>query len=131
MTGRGYAPEVDNATQLFTVRDPRVGGVSGFPLVPVICYILQSDIRSPREQQVDLIRSEKAVPHLFLNGQEVSGGKGTLRKGDNRLVLVFKSLFPARRFSMFSSDHAGCFLRITRPGTFERITDIRFAPPRR
>ena len=94
-----------------------------------ICYILQSDIRSPREQQVDLIRSEKAVPHLFLNGQEVSGGKGTLRKGDNRLVLVFKSLFSARRFSQFSSDHAGCFLRIARPGTFERITDIRFAPP--
>ncbi len=34
MTGRGYAPKVDNATQLFIVRDPRVGGVSRFPLVP-------------------------------------------------------------------------------------------------
>ena len=92
-------------------------------------YILQSRVQSERERSVAFRRLNSTVQRIFLNGKEVKGGPATLAQGENRLIVIYHTAFtPQGRFSNYNGEHAGCFLRLVKPGTAERITDVRFEP---
>ncbi|MCX7012371.1 MAG: polysaccharide deacetylase family protein [Candidatus Sumerlaeota bacterium] len=92
-------------------------------------YILQSEVSADREQPVQFRRTHQTVQRIFLNGVEVSGGAARLRQGPNRLVAIYHTAFSNKaRFSNFHGEHAGCFLRLVKPGTTERLAGLRFDP---
>jgi peptidoglycan/xylan/chitin deacetylase (PgdA/CDA1 family) len=92
-------------------------------------YLLQSRVDAERAQPVAFRHMPNTVPRVFLNGSEVKNGPATLRQGENRLIVLYHTRFtPQQRFSNYDGEHAGCFLRLVKPGTADRITDIRFTP---
>jgi len=109
-------PETIRTTGAFSCKE------SGF-------YILQSRVLSEREQPVGFLPSRDTVQRIFLNGSDVTGGPARLLRGRNRLVVLYHTRFtPQRRFSHYDGEHAGTFLRLVKPRTTERITDVRFEP---
>jgi len=92
-------------------------------------YLLQGMVNSPREQAARLRRCASTVPRVFLNGAEVQGDAIRLREGDNLLVLVYQTQYrEGQKVSPYSRENAGCFLRLMKPGTEERLTEVRFEP---
>jgi peptidoglycan/xylan/chitin deacetylase (PgdA/CDA1 family) len=80
-------------------------------------FVLRTDIVSPRQQIVELAAVTDRALAAYLNNESVKGRREIrLRQGANRLWLVFPACDAA-------------FMRLTRPGTSERVTDVRFAPP--
>ncbi|MBI3923828.1 MAG: hypothetical protein HY318_20570, partial [Armatimonadetes bacterium] len=80
-------------------------------------YVLQTDLHSDRQQQVEFYFLRGAYQAMVLNGEEVSGKPVVqLREGDNPLFLI-------------CGASTGAFLRVLKPGTQERVTDIRFVMP--
>jgi len=93
-------------------------------------YIFQSNVSSEREQPLEFRRIRQTVQRVFLNGAEVNGAAARLQQGQNRLILIYHTGFSnERRFSNYNGEHAGCFLRLVKPGTTERIANVRFEPP--
>jgi len=89
-------------------------------------YLLASTVRSPRKQQCGFLYDSRrgAVEAIFLNGEPVENGTATLEEGDNVLVVV-----NAQSGAWYEEGNAGCFLRLTRPGTRERLADVNFLSP--
>jgi len=92
-------------------------------------YVLQSRVHSELEEPVGFMHGPDTIQRVFLNGTDVTHRQSRLLRGENRLVVLYHTLFtPQRRFSNFNGEHGGCFLRLVKPGTRERITDLRFEP---
>lgn len=82
-------------------------------------WLMQSDLTSDADQTVELRYSHGQAPVMLLNGEDVSAAKTvTLRAGASRLFVV-------------AGDFVGCYLRVVKPGTDERVTNVRFEPPAR
>ena len=86
-------------------------------------WVLQSNVHSPRERAVGLRYAVGSIPAIFVNGKRVSNGRTTLRAGANRMVLIYRSMG-----TRYRTEHAGAFLRLVKPGTSQRVKDVRFEP---
>ncbi len=86
-------------------------------------YLLASNVDSEREQAVELRCVKGSVVRALLNGADAFEGSAQLKRGANELVLIYRAQNRA-----FGAEHAGCFLRLVRPGTKERLTNVRFDP---
>jgi peptidoglycan/xylan/chitin deacetylase (PgdA/CDA1 family) len=84
-------------------------------------YILQSALHSGDEQPVEFRCTKNVVKRIFLNGDEVTG-VATLRRGENRLVLIYHTP------GTVGAEVQGCLLRLVKPGTSQRISDVQFEP---
>jgi len=86
-------------------------------------YLLASNVHSEREQAVELRCVKGSVVKALLNGLDAFEGSAQLKRGANELLLIYRAQNRA-----FGAEHAGCFLRLVKPGTTERLTDIRYDP---
>ena len=86
-------------------------------------YVLQTDLHSPRAQTVGIRCVAESLPGIFVNGAKVTGRQAKLRRGANRLVLIYRT--SGRRYR---GEHAGCFFRLTKPGSSERVPNVRYQP---
>jgi hypothetical protein len=81
-------------------------------------YLLQSSLHSEREQPAEFSFLRGNVVKALLNGADVTDDETVqLREGENRLVL-------------YCNEWMGCFLRVLKPGAEQRLTNIRFEPPK-
>jgi hypothetical protein len=87
-------------------------------------YLLHSTVHSRRQQAVGLLCVRGSVVGALLNGADAFDAPAQLKQGANELVLIYRAQNRA-----FGAEHAGCFLRLVKPGTQERLTDIRFGRP--
>ena len=80
-------------------------------------WLLQTDIVSDKAQNVEFLMVTDRALAAYLNNESVKGRRELhLRQGANRLWVVFPGCDAA-------------FARLTRPGTAQRVMDVRFAPP--
>ena len=84
-------------------------------------YLLRSTVTCPEERQAGLLCEPASVQVAFLNGERIGNAPFRMRKGENDLVVI--ALVSKDRFS---ASNAGCFLRLVRPGTDERLADVRY-----
>ena len=113
----------DNSRLAWMAHDPRDNNTD-VEFVPMLAawhdpeaWLLQTDIVSEKDQNVEFLMATDRALAAYLNNESVKGRREIhLRQGANRLWMVFP----------------GCdavFARVNRPGTAQRATDIRFAPP--
>lgn len=121
--GRQWRPESPGARDFLDVeiietagRWDNRGGVKEY-------YLLRSALYSDSEQAAGFLYDASAVDSIFVNGEQASGEGVRLRQGENELVLIVVRGAADKRFS---AQNAGCFLRVVRPGTRGRLTNIRF-----
>jgi len=86
-------------------------------------YLLRSTVHSERDQPVELRCVRGSIVGALLDGVDAYEGPAQLKPGANELVLIYRAQNRA-----FGPEHAGCFLRLVKPGTTERLTDVRFEP---
>jgi peptidoglycan/xylan/chitin deacetylase (PgdA/CDA1 family) len=86
-------------------------------------YLLASTIHSAEDREVLVFADKNALAGILLNGELLPGREGSLRKGENSLVLVYRS--PR---GSWHGERAGCFFRLVDPDTRKRLTDIRYDP---
>ncbi|KPK64205.1 MAG: hypothetical protein AMK73_04760 [Planctomycetes bacterium SM23_32] len=119
--GLAWRPESAEAPDLL---DPEIVETSGQwrrPGPSAGIYLLRCAVESEAEQPAGLLWDEPAVEGAFLNGERVGNQDVLLRRGSNELVVA-----AAVGRGEFAGSNAGCFLRIVRPGTDERIANVRF-----
>ena len=87
-------------------------------------HLLWSSLRSDVRQTVELRCVRGSVRHAFLNGIDALGRPAQLEPGAGDLIIAHCPQNPR-----FAPEHAGCFLRLVKPGTAERLTNVRFEPP--
>ena len=111
--------------------DPEIIRVTGaFSCKQQGFYLLQSRVIAERETPVELRHIRNTIQRVFLNGREVKDQLAKLRPGENRLILIYHTVFSSqRRSSNYNGEHAGCFLRLVKPGTAQRIAAVAFEPP--
>ncbi len=85
-------------------------------------YVLRSVVHSPAAQEAGLLYDPTTVRVVLLNGEPVADESARLRRGANGLVLVVVRAGDRS----FTASNAGCFVRLTAPGTRQRLTDIRY-----
>jgi len=85
-------------------------------------YLLRSTVTCPEPHEAALLCEPASVHTAFLNGEPTASAPFHMREGENDLVVVV--LVKGR----FSAQNTGCFLRLVRPGTSERLTDVRYQP---
>ena len=86
-------------------------------------YVLWGRIDSPIEQEASFIFDALHVDHLTVNGRKQNtGSKTKLNKGVNTVVILYHTIKNAY-------GNAACGLRVVKPGTSERITNIKYRYP--
>ena len=108
-TGTGYKPH-DFITDVEMVAMPHAGDDPQ-------AYLLQTDIVSDKDQAVELVAASDRALAAYLNNEDIKGRREIrLRQGVNRLWVVHPAWDVA-------------FMRLTTPGTAQRVTNVRFTPP--
>ena len=80
-------------------------------------WMLQTDLTSDAEQTVELKGFGGQCPVALLDGKEIAFGQPVhLKAGTCRLIFA-------------ASDYVACWLRVVKPGTNERVTNVRFLAP--
>jgi hypothetical protein len=87
-------------------------------------YCAQAVVSSRREQNVRFHCLKDCIPLMMLNGERVHDFKGSLRKGENRLLLVYR--VPGMQAW---GKHMGCHLRIVDAQNGQRVEDISYSVP--
>jgi hypothetical protein len=87
-------------------------------------YCAQAVVSSPREQEVRFHCLKDYIPLMMLNGERVHDFQASLRKGENRLLLVYR--LPGMQAW---GKHMGCHLRIVDAQNGSRVEDITYSVP--
>lgn len=85
------------------------------------CYVLRSVVQSEAAQECEFRFARDTVPAVFVNRERVEGNRAALRKGANELVMVNQL-----NGAWYGMHNAACFIRLCKPGTQERLRDLRF-----
>jgi hypothetical protein len=113
--------------ELIRALDPEVVATSGGWRAPDDgrrIRLLRSTVQAPTEREVGFLGDARGLRAVYLNGAEVTDGTALLRQGENDLLVVAQGSAGG-----FSRSNAGCFLRLVRPGTGERLEDLDFRRP--
>ncbi len=121
-SGLQWRPESPDARELLDVEVVETAGRWDNQEGRTQYYVLRSIVRSPAAQEAGLLYEPSVVRAVLLNGQQVTGGTARLAQGANTLVLVVVRPGDGR----FGASNAGCFLRLTAPGTRQRLTGIEY-----
>jgi len=82
-------------------------------------YLARSTLFSDAAQRASVLRDERNVVAVFVNGRQVEE-TARLERGRNELVVV-----AALSGAWFAMENAGSFLRLAEPGSQRRLTNIR------
>ncbi len=121
--GRGlrWQPEDPSALELLDVEVVATSGIWHNRDETRRYYLLYSVLHSDAAQRAGLLYGGPFVEAIYLNGERAEGRDVDLRPGENEFLIV-----AVLDGSRFRAANAGCFLRLTSPGTGDRLTNIRF-----